>query len=77
MGHLYALDFDGVLCDTCGETAISAVKVHALSSSLSLKIIEEKYTQYFQHFHCIYVLLVLGFLSSFTNVSNFLLMLSS
>ncbi|XP_019431713.1 PREDICTED: uncharacterized protein LOC109338832 [Lupinus angustifolius] len=26
MGHLYALDFDGVLCDTCGETAISALK---------------------------------------------------
>ncbi|PWA77865.1 hypothetical protein CTI12_AA221520 [Artemisia annua] len=26
MGDLYALDFDGVLCDSCGETAISAVK---------------------------------------------------
>lgn len=31
MGHLYALDFDGVLCDTCGETAISALKVLSLS----------------------------------------------
>ncbi|RYR61086.1 hypothetical protein Ahy_A04g018189 isoform B [Arachis hypogaea] len=30
MGHLYALDFDGVLCDTCGETAISAVKAAKL-----------------------------------------------
>lgn len=28
MGHLYALDFDGVLCDSCGESAISAVKVN-------------------------------------------------
>ncbi|XP_060969764.1 uncharacterized protein LOC115706477 isoform X2 [Cannabis sativa] len=27
MGDLYALDFDGVLCDSCGETAVSAVKV--------------------------------------------------
>ncbi|XP_021748098.1 uncharacterized protein LOC110713954 [Chenopodium quinoa] len=26
MGDLYALDFDGVLCDTCTETAISALK---------------------------------------------------
>ncbi|KAM6584791.1 hypothetical protein CsatB_011793 [Cannabis sativa] len=26
MGDLYALDFDGVLCDSCGETAVSAVK---------------------------------------------------
>ncbi|KAF7826067.1 uncharacterized protein G2W53_017231 [Senna tora] len=26
MGDLYALDFDGVLCDSCGETAISALK---------------------------------------------------
>ncbi|XP_004492759.1 uncharacterized protein [Cicer arietinum] len=30
MGHLYALDFDGVLCDTCGETAISALKAAKL-----------------------------------------------
>lgn len=34
MGHLYALDFDGVLCNTCEETAISALKVLALSSCL-------------------------------------------
>ncbi len=27
MGHLYALDFDGVLCDSCGESSISALKV--------------------------------------------------
>ncbi|KAH9550256.1 hypothetical protein CY35_10G062800 [Sphagnum magellanicum] len=26
MGHLYALDFDGVLCDSCGESSISALK---------------------------------------------------
>lgn len=25
--HLYALDFDGVLCDSCGESSISALKV--------------------------------------------------
>lgn len=31
-GDLYALDFDGVLCDSCGESSLSAVKVtpHAL-----------------------------------------------
>lgn len=27
MGDLYALDFDGVLCDSCGESSLSAVKV--------------------------------------------------
>lgn len=26
MGNLYALDFDGVICDSCGESSISAVK---------------------------------------------------
>ncbi|XP_059456967.1 uncharacterized protein LOC132186875 isoform X2 [Corylus avellana] len=26
MGDLYALDFDGVLCDSCGESSRSAVK---------------------------------------------------
>ncbi|XP_062090358.1 uncharacterized protein LOC133796728 [Humulus lupulus] len=26
MGDLYALDFDGVLCDSCGESSVSAVK---------------------------------------------------
>ncbi|KAK9121295.1 hypothetical protein Syun_018912 [Stephania yunnanensis] len=25
-GNLYALDFDGVLCDSCGESSLSAVK---------------------------------------------------
>uniref|UniRef100_A0A0R0IDJ1 Uncharacterized protein n=1 Tax=Glycine max TaxID=3847 RepID=A0A0R0IDJ1_SOYBN len=30
MGHLYALDFDGVICDSCGETAISALKAAKL-----------------------------------------------
>ncbi|GJN07684.1 hypothetical protein PR202_ga25532 [Eleusine coracana subsp. coracana] len=25
-GDLYALDFDGVLCDSCGESSLSAVK---------------------------------------------------
>ena len=32
-GDLFALDFDGVLCDSCGESSLSAVKV---SSSVSL-----------------------------------------
>jgi hypothetical protein len=32
-GHLYALDFDGVLCDSCGESSLSAVKVLLLSLS--------------------------------------------
>ena len=37
MGDLYALDFDGVLCDSCGESSLSAVKVqNSLSLSLSL-----------------------------------------
>lgn len=27
MGDLYALDFDGVICDSCGESSLSAVKV--------------------------------------------------
>lgn len=27
MGELYALDFDGVICDSCGESSISALKV--------------------------------------------------
>ncbi|KAF9668974.1 hypothetical protein SADUNF_Sadunf14G0059300 [Salix dunnii] len=26
MGDLYALDFDGVLCDSCGESSLSAIK---------------------------------------------------
>ncbi|XP_004306764.1 PREDICTED: uncharacterized protein LOC101294106 [Fragaria vesca subsp. vesca] len=26
MGDLYALDFDGVICDSCGESSVSAVK---------------------------------------------------
>ncbi|XP_020261429.1 uncharacterized protein LOC109837546 [Asparagus officinalis] len=25
-GHLYALDFDGVICDSCGESSLSALK---------------------------------------------------
>ncbi|KAJ0734578.1 hypothetical protein HanPI659440_Chr11g0421681 [Helianthus annuus] len=29
MGDIYALDFDGVLCDSVGETAISCVKAAA------------------------------------------------
>lgn len=31
MGDLYALDFDGVLCDSCGESSLSAVKVSLFS----------------------------------------------
>jgi len=34
MGELYALDFDGVICDSCGESSLSALKV-PLSLSLS------------------------------------------
>ncbi|KAJ7548861.1 hypothetical protein O6H91_07G031000 [Diphasiastrum complanatum] len=30
MAHLYALDFDGVLCDSCGESSISALKAAKL-----------------------------------------------
>lgn len=30
MGDLYALDFDGVLCDSCGESSLSALKVITL-----------------------------------------------
>ncbi|KAG2404305.1 uncharacterized protein HKW66_Vig0112270 [Vigna angularis] len=26
MGELYALDFDGIICDSCGESSVSAVK---------------------------------------------------
>ncbi|KAB1214351.1 hypothetical protein CJ030_MR5G000850 [Morella rubra] len=26
MGDLYALDFDGVICDSCGESSLSAIK---------------------------------------------------
>ncbi|XP_052192876.1 uncharacterized protein LOC127801631 [Diospyros lotus] len=30
MGDLYALDFDGVICDSCGESSLSAVKAAKL-----------------------------------------------
>ncbi|KAL5572878.1 hypothetical protein UlMin_022475 [Ulmus minor] len=30
MGNLYALDFDGVICDSCGESSLSAVKAAKL-----------------------------------------------
>lgn len=36
MEDLYALDFDGVICDSCEETALSAVKV------ISLRLTNEK-----------------------------------
>lgn len=36
MGDLYALDFDGVLCDSCGESSLSAVKVNFNLSRYSL-----------------------------------------
>ena len=29
-GDLFALDFDGVLCDSCGESSLSAVKVSSV-----------------------------------------------
>lgn len=38
MGHLYALDFDGVLCDSAGESSISALKVLAHSVPLRLRL---------------------------------------
>jgi len=40
MGELYALDFDGVICDSCGESSLSALKVPpSLSLSLNVKTI--------------------------------------
>jgi hypothetical protein len=39
MGDLYALDFDGVICDSCGESSLSAVKVLSLSLSLSIYLL--------------------------------------
>ncbi|KAJ4950952.1 hypothetical protein NE237_027784 [Protea cynaroides] len=30
MGDLYALDFDGVICDSCGESSVSALKAAKL-----------------------------------------------
>ncbi|WCJ22772.1 hypothetical protein M5689_004841 [Euphorbia peplus] len=53
MGDLYALDFDGVLCDSCGESSLSAVKAakvrwpglfDGVDSSLEEWIIDQMYT---------------------------------
>lgn len=46
MGDLYALDFDGILCDSCGESSLSAVKV---PFSLSLHLL----AQFKLHFYLI------------------------
>ncbi|KZV35317.1 hypothetical protein F511_40643 [Dorcoceras hygrometricum] len=52
MGDLYALDFDGVLCDSCGESSLSAVKAakvrwpslfEAVDSSLEGWIVDQMY----------------------------------
>ncbi|OMO86049.1 hypothetical protein CCACVL1_09846 [Corchorus capsularis] len=29
MGDLYARDFGGVLCDSCGESSLSAIKIRS------------------------------------------------
>ncbi|XP_023006636.1 uncharacterized protein LOC111806534 [Cucurbita pepo subsp. pepo] len=53
MGDLYALDFDGVLCDSCGESSLSAVKAakvrwpelfNDVDSSLENWIVDQMYT---------------------------------
>ncbi|XP_075519160.1 uncharacterized protein LOC142553053 [Primulina tabacum] len=53
MGDLYALDFDGVLCDSCGESSLSAVKAakvrwpnlfDGVDSSLEDWIVDQMYT---------------------------------
>ncbi|KGN45668.1 uncharacterized protein LOC101221288 isoform X2 [Cucumis sativus] len=53
MGDLYALDFDGVLCDSCGESSLSAVKAakvrwpglfDEVESSLENWIVDQMYT---------------------------------
>ncbi|KAL0538126.1 hypothetical protein IC582_027125 [Cucumis melo] len=53
MGDLYALDFDGVLCDSCGESSLSAVKAAKVrwpglfddvDSSLENWIVDQMYT---------------------------------
>lgn len=50
MGDLYALDFDGVLCDSCGESSLSAVKAaevrwpglfHGVDSAMQDWIVEQ------------------------------------
>lgn len=53
MGDLYALDFDGVICDSCGESSVSAVKAakvrwpslfENVSSSLESWIVDQMHT---------------------------------
>ncbi|KAM6584790.1 hypothetical protein CsatB_011792 [Cannabis sativa] len=53
MGDLYALDFDGVLCDSCGESSVSAVKAAKVrwpglfdnvDSTLESWIVEQMFT---------------------------------
>lgn len=39
MGDLYALDFDGVLCDSCGESSLSAVKVGIRNSQVKVDLL--------------------------------------
>ncbi|CAN6197583.1 unnamed protein product [Urochloa humidicola] len=52
-GDLFALDFDGVLCDSCGESSLSAVKAakvrwpwvfEKVDSSMEDWIVEQMYT---------------------------------
>ncbi|XP_065859628.1 uncharacterized protein [Euphorbia lathyris] len=53
MGDLYALDFDGVICDSCGESSLSAVKAAKVrwpglfddvDSTLEEWIVDQMYT---------------------------------
>ena len=52
-GDLYALDFDGVLCDSCGESSLSAVKAakvrwpwvfEQVDAAMEEWIVEQMYT---------------------------------
>uniref|UniRef100_A0A0D9WR14 Uncharacterized protein n=1 Tax=Leersia perrieri TaxID=77586 RepID=A0A0D9WR14_9ORYZ len=52
-GDLYALDFDGVLCDSCGESSLSAIKAakvrwpwvfEQVDASMEEWIVEQMYT---------------------------------
>ncbi|KAL5981438.1 hypothetical protein ACLOJK_015499 [Asimina triloba] len=49
-GNLYALDFDGVLCDSCGESSLSALKVSPFPFSISFLQLEFPLTLAFHSF---------------------------
>lgn len=52
MGELYALDFDGIICDSCGESSVSAVKAgSSLHSTQNNFCFLFKNLYNFQHFY--------------------------